>query len=86
MYVLQVASQNYVVEAFNLLGETSVSVCQCVSVCEVLAGSMYQHGLGVAEDMEAAVEHYKQGAELGKENLHVYIHTHTHTHMHTACR
>ena len=60
-------------------------MCLCVSVCEVLAGSMYQHGLGVAEDMEAAVEHYKQGAELGKA-MSTHTHAHAHTHMHTACR
>ena len=29
------------------------------------SGSMYQHGQGVPEDLEKAVEHYKSGADLG---------------------
>ena len=46
-------------------------LCVYASVEEECAprgvGSMHQHGKGVPEDIEKAVEHYQTGAELGRE-------------------
>jgi TPR repeat protein len=39
------------------------------------SGSMYQHGQGVPEDLEKAVEHYKSGADLGDPLAHMSLAT-----------
>ena len=68
VYVVQVASQNYVAEAFNVLGELVICIHVRViaSALSLVPGSMYQHGQGVERNMEKAIKHYTSGAELGE--------------------